>query len=209
MATHLSHCLVCRPSTRGGCLRYRPSRDRLRVQGDRHFRAFACPGSRPALICLRHAFALHQTGARRGFRGHHSGPAVNSLRHLREPLVLLCYSLYIVNRWLVKPHLHLEFFTCWFNDLLLIPCALPPLLILHEWLGLRPCGAAPTGSEIFWHLAFWSLLFEWIGPRILKHSTGDPLDVLAYSVGALIAYLWWQRLRGAATSSNVPATLPS
>ena len=72
---------------------------------------------------------------------------MNSLRLLRDPLVLVCCSLYVVNRWLVKPHLHLDFFTCWFNDLLLIPCSLPPLLMVHEWLGLRPCGTAPTGGE--------------------------------------------------------------
>ena len=134
---------------------------------------------------------------------------MSSLRLLRDPLVLVCCSLYVVNRWLVKPHLQSDLFTCWFNDVLLIPCALPPLLIIHEWFGLRPRGAAPTGGEIFGHLVFWSVLFEGIGPRILKHSTGDPLDVLAYSVGALIAYLWWQRHHGAATLSNSPATLPS
>ena len=134
---------------------------------------------------------------------------MNSLRLLRDPLVLVCCSLYVVNRWLVKPHLQSDLFTCWFNDVLLIPCALPPLLIAHEWLGLRPRGAAPTGGEIFWHLVFWSVLFEWIGPQIMKHSTGDLLDVVAYSVGAIIAYLWWQRLRRAETLRKVPATLPS
>ena len=118
---------------------------------------------------------------------------MKSPRLLRDPLVLVCCSLYVVNRWLVKPHLHLDFFTCWFNDLLLIPSALPPLLMVHEWLGLRPCGTAPTGGEIFWHLVFWSGLFEWIGPKFLKHATGDLLDVLSYSLGALVAYLWWQR----------------
>ena len=118
---------------------------------------------------------------------------MNSFRLLRDPFVLICCALYIVNRWLVKPHLHFDVFTCWFNDVLLIPCALPPLLLVHEWLGLRLRGVAPTGGEIFWHLVFWSVLFEWIGPRFLKNSTGDPLDVVAYSLGALGAYLWWRR----------------
>lgn len=120
---------------------------------------------------------------------------MNLFRPLRDPLVLVCCTLYFVNRWLVKPHVSLDFFACWFNDALLIPCALPPLLLVHEWLGIRPHGTPPTGAEIFWHLAFWSVLFEWLGPRIVRNSTGDPLDVLAYSTGALVAYLWWRRPR--------------
>ena len=130
---------------------------------------------------------------------------MNSFRPLRDPLVLICCALYAVNRWLVKPHVHVDFLTCWLNDALLLPCALPPLLLAHEWLGLRPRGTAPTGREIFWHLAFWSVLFEWVGPRILKHSTGDPLDVLAYSVGALVSFVWWQRPHWLHPSSNPPS----
>ena len=54
-----------------------------------------------------------------------------------DPLFLGCCALYVANRWLVKPHFPSAVFHDWCNDLLLIPCALPPLLLVHCWLGLR------------------------------------------------------------------------
>jgi hypothetical protein len=80
-----------------------------------------------------------------------------------------------------------------FNDLWLIPCALPPVLWLQSRLGLRPRDATPACAEIFLHLAFWSMLFEWIGPRYVARATGDPADVAAYAAGAILAALWWHR----------------
>jgi hypothetical protein len=115
--------------------------------------------------------------------------------YLRDPLFLTGCAAYAVNRWLVKPHVYTGFFHSHFNDCWLIPCALPPILWLHRRLGLRFHDAPPQPSEITMHLIFWSLLFEWIGPRFVPHTTGDPLDALAYSAGALVAGLWWHRHR--------------
>lgn len=81
----------------------------------------------------------------------------------------------------------------WLDDLLLIPCALPPLLLLHRRLKLRLHDAPPTLVEIAVHLVAWSVLFEWIGPHLMARATGDPADLVAYSVGALAAALWWRR----------------
>ncbi len=100
---------------------------------------------------------------------------------------------YSCNRWLLKPHLHVQFLHSYFNDCWLIPCALPPVLWLHRRLGLRSNDEPPQASEILWHLAFWSILFEWIGPKFVSHAVGDPWDVVAYAAGALLAGLWWQR----------------
>ena len=113
----------------------------------------------------------------------------------RDPLFVLACAAYAVNRWLVKPYVHAGFIHSYFNDLWLIPCALPLLLWLHRRLGLRKHDQAPAISEIALHLAFWSCLFEWIGPHFVKHTTGDPLDALAYAAGAAIAGLWWHRER--------------
>jgi len=98
-----------------------------------------------------------------------------------------------MNRWLVKPHCHSVFLRSWFNDSLLIPCALPLLLLVYRWLHLRPHDQPPTLLEIAAHLALWSVLFEWIGPHLVKHATGDWLDVIAYSAGAVVAAAWWHR----------------
>ncbi len=116
-------------------------------------------------------------------------------RYLRDSLFLTGCAAYVINRWLVKPHLHAGFLHSQFNDFWLIPCALPPILWLHRRLGLRRNDLAPQISEITLHLVFWSALFEWIGPKFVRHTTGDPLDVIAYVAGAVVAGLWWQRNR--------------
>jgi ubiquinone/menaquinone biosynthesis C-methylase UbiE len=107
-----------------------------------------------------------------------------------DPLCLVCCLLYAANRWLIKPHCHIVFFHSWFNDTLLIPCALPPVLLVQRWLGLRTHDKVPTGGEIFWHWVGWSILFEAIGPYILP-TVGDPWDAVAYGVGGAVAFLWW------------------
>ena len=116
-------------------------------------------------------------------------------RYLRDPLFLTGCVGYAVNRWLIKPQVHAGFLHSYFNDLWLIPCALPPLLWLHRQLALRSHDHTPTISEIASHLICWSALLEWIGPKFVAHATGDPLDVLAYVAGAIGAGLWWHRER--------------
>ena len=113
--------------------------------------------------------------------------------YVRDPLFLSCCGLYALNRWMIKPHLHSIFFHSWFNDILLIPCALPPLLLVHRWFGLRSQDALPSLWETMAHLIGWSVLFEVIGPHVMRHTTGDPWDVVAYAIGAVAALLWWHR----------------
>jgi len=108
----------------------------------------------------------------------------------RDPLFLVSCALYVLNRWALKPHLHSSFLHDQFNDLLLIPCALPLVLWLQRRLRLRTHDLPPTIGEIALHLAVWSVLFEAIGPRVLP-VTGDLFDVLAYFVGGAFAVLWW------------------
>ena len=111
----------------------------------------------------------------------------------RDPLFLFGCSVYAINRWLIKPHFHAGFFHSHFNDLWLIPCALPLILWLHRRLGLRSHDDVPQLLEITTHLVFWSALFELIGPKIVSHTTGDWIDVVAYVAGALGAGSYWHR----------------
>ncbi|HEX3797713.1 MAG TPA: hypothetical protein VH413_03355 [Verrucomicrobiae bacterium] len=113
--------------------------------------------------------------------------------YFRDPLFLIGCAAYALNRFVVKHYIHRGFFHDHFNDCWLIPCALPPVLWLHQRLGLRPHNAPPQFLEIFAHLIFWSLLFEWIGPKFVHGTTSDPMDVVAYFTGGLIAWIWWQR----------------
>jgi hypothetical protein len=118
---------------------------------------------------------------------------LNSFRYLSDPLFLLASSMYALNRWVLKPRIHSSFLHDHFNDLLLIPCALPPLLLMQRWLRLRPDDRRPTPSEIALYLVVWSFLFEVIGPWIMPWTTGDARDVAAYVLGGVLAGLWWQR----------------
>ncbi|HEY1050785.1 MAG TPA: hypothetical protein VGE39_13540 [Prosthecobacter sp.] len=109
------------------------------------------------------------------------------------PFLLGCAA-FAVNRWLVAPHMAGGgFMRSHFNDLWMIPCALPPLLWLYRRLGLRAHDEPPSVSETLSHLIFWSAFCEWLGPVLVARSTGDPWDVVAYAAGALFAGLWWRR----------------
>lgn len=112
-------------------------------------------------------------------------------RYAVDPLCITCCGLYAANRWLWMPNLHSRFMRGHFNNLLLIPCALPVILWLQRQLGWRNTDETPTLADVLFHLAIWSVLFEAIGPHLLR-TTGDIYDVLAYAAGAFIALLWWR-----------------
>lgn len=116
-------------------------------------------------------------------------------RYLLDPLFLVGCTAYALNRWLIKPHVGIEFIQYHLNDLWVIPCALPPVLGLHKVLDLRAPQAIPTCGEIIFHLLLWSVFCEYIGPRFMPHSGSDWRDLVAYSAGALVAGLWWHRHR--------------
>jgi hypothetical protein len=116
---------------------------------------------------------------------------VRAFRYCGDPLFLAGCALYALNRWGLKPLIDSAFLHNWFADVLLIPCALPPLLWLQSRFGIRPRQKSPAWQEIGFHLAIWSVLFEVAGPLICGHAVGDWRDVLAYAGGGLIAGWWW------------------
>jgi hypothetical protein len=77
--------------------------------------------------------------------------------------------------------------------MLLVPCALPPLLFVYRRLGLRQHDRQPTLCELTTLLIFWSIFFEVIGPFVLHKGVSDKWDVVAYTVGGIAAWLWWNR----------------
>ena len=112
-------------------------------------------------------------------------------RYLRDSLFLIACGLYALNRWAIKPWSTSAFSHGYFSDLLLIPCALPPVLWIQKLLGIRKNKDAPTMGELAFHLIIWSVLFEFAGPRIMR-VTGDWLDVATYTVGAVFSAIWWR-----------------
>lgn len=110
-----------------------------------------------------------------------------------DPIFLAGVLLYALNRLCLAPRWGgaAPFLTNFLGDLLLIPCALPLLLLLQRLTGLRTHDLPPTRGEIAGTLLLWAALFEIVFPRLLGRGVGDPLDVLAYSAGALLAALAW------------------
>ncbi|MES2308980.1 MAG: class I SAM-dependent methyltransferase [Verrucomicrobiota bacterium] len=121
-------------------------------------------------------------------------------RYARDPLSLASCFLYLLNRLVLKPHFPSHILHWYFNDLLLIPCALPLILWLQRKLKLRLHDLPPTASEIFFHLAIWSILFEIISPHLI-HATGDPVDVIAYCFGGLFSWVFWNKKKIILSSS--------
>jgi hypothetical protein len=116
-----------------------------------------------------------------------------AFRYARDPLFIAACLLYAANRLLVKPHVTSAFFRGHFNDLLLIPCALPPVLWIQRRLGIRHHDQRPLAGEIAAHLCIWALIAEGVGPYWLHRGVSDPYDVLVYIAGAVIAYFIWAR----------------
>lgn len=123
------------------------------------------------------------------------GTAVNPFRYFADPLCVLSGGLYLLNRVLLRPHLGGPFLRGHFNDLLVIPAAVPLVLWLHARLGWRDSDTAPTAGEIFVHVAVWSFVCEVIGPHLNHRAVGDPVDVVCYAGGGALAWLWWHRSR--------------
>jgi hypothetical protein len=117
---------------------------------------------------------------------------VNPFRYWRDPVCVLACALYVVNRWFVPGDLKGRFLDNHFNDLLLIPAALPLYLWLLRRLGLRSSDAVPGWDEILVNLVIWTVAAEILAPIVWEWATGDLLDALAYLAGAVIAGLWWR-----------------
>jgi hypothetical protein len=120
-------------------------------------------------------------------------------RYLRDPLFLCCVAIYFVNRFLFKAIWKDGFVHEHLNDLLCIPFWVPIMVFAQRKLGLRDGHDRPRASEIAIPLLLWSWLFEIVLPHteIMGRScTADHLDILFYSLGAVLAgvfWAWWYR----------------
>ncbi|MEX1120003.1 MAG: hypothetical protein WEB60_14545 [Terrimicrobiaceae bacterium] len=109
-----------------------------------------------------------------------------------DPVCLVACVLYGLNRWIIKPGWDSAFLHGTFNDLLLIPAALPWVLWIQSKWGWRPPLAYPTLGEICGHLVIWSVIAEGIMPWINPRFTADWWDVAAYAAGAAVAAIFWR-----------------
>lgn len=115
-------------------------------------------------------------------------------QYCRDKLFCFAIAAYAINRWLLKPALPPEevFFRCYFNDVLLLPCALPLALQLHKLFGVRKHDLPPTLIEVVLHLCIWSVILELVSPHLFARSTADAVDVAAYATGGFASWLFWK-----------------
>jgi len=121
--------------------------------------------------------------------------------YLHDRLFWFASAAYALNRLILKSHLgalrhsHLDFvwsfFHSHFDDLLLIPAALPVVLWVQRLLGLRKHDGPPTWREVWPHLLIWSVMCKFVGPYWLHIGTPDPWDIAFFAAGGLAAFAWW------------------
>lgn len=115
-------------------------------------------------------------------------------RFYKDPLFIISVSLYGMNRILTGCDLITwSFATSHFNDMLLVPCLLPPINHILMKTGARKPGMAPRPIEIVICLIIWTIAFEIIAPRLSSGATGDFRDVLCYMAGGMTAMFVWNR----------------
>jgi hypothetical protein len=123
--------------------------------------------------------------------------------YLHDQLFIFALAAYALNRLLIRPHLgwffhsHAEwlwpFLHSHFDDLLLMPAALPVILWLQRLLNLRRHDRPPGWLEMFAHLALWSVMCKIVGPLYLHIGVADPWDLPFFAGGGIAACLWWNR----------------
>ncbi|HBE71276.1 MAG TPA: hypothetical protein DDW52_24275 [Planctomycetaceae bacterium] len=122
--------------------------------------------------------------------------------YLRDPVFVSAFSLYWINRFLVKPFTDSSFVHNHLNDFLCIPFFVPVVVFVARSCKLRPHDRPPEAHEILLPLLVWSVMFELILPAHSywsRWAVGDPIDIVWYCIGAFVASLCWTRqLRRAA-----------
>jgi hypothetical protein len=123
--------------------------------------------------------------------------------YLQDPLFCVSLTAYAVNRLVILPHLHgflhahgewlWPFLHSHFDDLLMMPVALPVVLWLQRLGGLRNHDRPPGWREMSAHCAVWSVMAKIIGPFWLHIGTADPWDILYFAAGGIAACFWWNR----------------
>ena len=128
--------------------------------------------------------------------GHRDSPRRPFL-YLADPICIASILLYILNRWVLKPHHIGGWFTHgYLNDVLCLPLFLPIILRIQSVLGIRRHDLPPTLFEVLHNWLIFSIVFKGILPHLPMFTTADdPWDVLAYLAGGVAAYVYWNRGR--------------
>lgn len=115
--------------------------------------------------------------------------------YLKDPLFLVCFVAYWVNRCMEAYELSTPLVRSYLNDLICIPFWIPIMVWAMRKLGLRQNDAPPQAFEIVIPMLIWAVVFELLLPSMQGWSRlayADPYDVLCYVLGACLAVLFWR-----------------
>jgi hypothetical protein len=116
-------------------------------------------------------------------------------RPLRDPAFLVACCAYVIGRVFLRREGAPSFASAHLNDLLCIPIWTPVMVACLDRLQLRCRGEPPAAAEVLLPLIVLAVTFEIVLPSAAwfeSFSYRDPRDVTWYTVGAVLASLWWR-----------------
>ena len=115
---------------------------------------------------------------------------------LKNKLFLIFTFLFLVNYLLEKGFgIFIPFIHAYLDDLLCMPVVLKITLALpHRLINTKPYRL--SGKQIIFAVAYFSIVFEVVLPKLNEKHTADVLDVFAYALGAILFYLYMNNVQG-------------
>lgn len=119
--------------------------------------------------------------------------AINRL--MSDPLFVSSIMIYSINKTcpVYSPLWNSSLIPFYLNDLLLIPVMAPLLLYFLIIINFRKGDIIPSGKEIVVLLVVWSIMFEFVGPYALEKGTADVIDIISYSLGGFMSWVFWNK----------------
>lgn len=115
-------------------------------------------------------------------------------RYLADPVFLVCFTAYWLNRLAEAWNLSPALLQAYLNDFVCAGFWIPPMLWVSRKLKLRAHDGPPDAIEILVPLVIWTAVFEVVLPtqqRWQGIAIADSMDVVCYFAGGLAASLCW------------------
>jgi hypothetical protein len=110
---------------------------------------------------------------------------------LKHPIFIIASLLFLGNYSLEIAGYSIPGVHAYMDDLLCLPVVLT--LVLSVFQKLRSPSFTFQASHIIFAALYFAFAFEWLLPKYSPAYVSDPWDVLCYSLGALVFYVFQNR----------------
>lgn len=107
------------------------------------------------------------------------------MKLLTHPVFILCVLLFGLNQSMEKVGVYIWPLHTHLDDLLCLPIVLT-LILIAQRLYFKNAHYTHPKRHLLIALLLFSVVFEWMLPMLSGRYTSDPLDIAAYTVGALL-----------------------